>query len=205
MRFSGMVELQEGKMIRLSKTVLATGGVILGAVLLTAAAPRTVHAIAAALVEVTNTASNPVVTQSIGQQAAQSVYLSCYPASGSGNGTCYSVSNGVQSGTPYVVPANESLAVTAVDVYTYVADHEVALGYPACNAGREDAIFVNGGGAILIWEIVDDTSPTHFTYPSGVVFGPSSTLSPSSRHYSPGLDGQCGSDTILVYGYLTAS
>jgi hypothetical protein len=38
-----------------------------------------VHALTAALVQVTNTAANPVVTQGVGAQAAQNVYLQCQP------------------------------------------------------------------------------------------------------------------------------
>jgi hypothetical protein len=48
-------------MIRLRVSALAVGGIVLAAGLLILAAPRTVHAVAAALVQVTNTASNPVV------------------------------------------------------------------------------------------------------------------------------------------------
>jgi hypothetical protein len=191
-------------MIRLSKSVLAVGGVVLAGSLITLMEPKTVHAVAAALVQVTNTAANPVVTQSIGQQAAQSVDLECVPSVIPGNGTCYVVTDGSRGSTPYVVPANQSLVITAVDVYTFVAVNEAVNGEPACNAGREDGVS-SSGGAPLVWEIVNNTSPTHFTYPSGVVFAPSSPVTMSSKHYTAGLDAECGGDQILLYGYLTAS
>src|ERR1700734_2422896 len=178
-------------MFRLPKSVLAVGGAALATVLLILAAPRTVHAVAAALVQVTNSASDPVVTQSIGQQAAQSVDLECVPSVIPGNGTCYVVTDGSRGSTPYVVPANQSLVITAVDVYTFVAVNEAVNGEPACNAGREDGVS-SSGGAPLVWEIVNNTSPTHFTYPSGVVFAPSSPVTMSSKHYTAGLDAECG-------------
>lgn len=191
-------------MIRFSKSVFAVGGVVVAAGLIGFTNPKTVHALAAALVQVTNTASNPVVTQSIGQQAGQSIELACVSGDTSGNGTCYLDTNGLRGSTPYTVPANESLVVTAVDIYTFVAANEAVNGEPACNAGREDGVFTNGG-APLVWELINNTSPTHFTYPSGVAFGPSSALTSSSKYYVAGLTAECGSDQILLYGYLTAN
>jgi hypothetical protein len=192
-------------MIHPSKSAaLAVAGTIVAAGLITLMTPKAVHAVAAALVQVTNTASNPVVTQSIGQQAAQSIDLDCVPSDSPGNGSCYVVTNGFRGSTPYVVPANQSLVITAVDVYTFVADNEAVNGEPACNAGREDAVSTSGGSP-LVWEIVNNTSPTHFTYPSGVVFGPSSPLTSASKYYIAGLTAECGGDQILLYGYLTAS
>jgi len=191
-------------MMRISKSVLAVGGVVLAGGLITVMNPKTVHAVAAALVQVTNTSANPVVTQSIGQQAAQSVYLECVPSVEPGNGTCYLVTNGFRGTTPYVVPGNQSLVITAADVYTFVAVNEAVNGLPTCNAGREDGVSTSDG-AMLVWELVNNTSPTHFTYPSGVVFNPSSPVTMASKHYTAGLDADCGGDQILLYGYLTAS
>lgn len=191
-------------MIHPIRFTLAVAGTLVAAGLTTLMIPKTVHALAAALVQVTNTASNPVVTQSIGQQAAQAVDLECVPSVIPGNGTCYLVTDGSRGSTPYVVPANQSLVITAVDVYTFVAVNEAVNGEPACNAGREDGVS-SSGGTPLVWEIVNNTSSTHFTYPSGVVFAPSSPVTMSSKHYTAGLDAECGGDQILLYGYLTAS
>ncbi|HEY4009495.1 MAG TPA: hypothetical protein VGM11_05045 [Acidobacteriaceae bacterium] len=192
--------------MRISRSVMAVGGVVVAAAAIGFTNPKAVHAVAAALVQVTNTASDPVVTQSVGQQAAQIVSLYCVPNANPVTGSCSLITDTYQGNPAYVVPANESLVVTAVDIYTYILVHEVALGYTACSAGREDGIALSNGGPYrLTWEMVDNTSPTHFTYPSGVVFGPGSTPSPSSRHYNASLDAQCGSDAFLVYGYLTPS
>jgi hypothetical protein len=191
-------------MIRIPKFVLAAGGAVLAAGLITFTNPKTVHAVAAALVQVTNTASNPAVTQSIGQQAAQLVDLECIPSVNSGNGACHLVTNGFADSTPYVVPADQSLVITAADVYTFEADNEAVNGFPQCNAGREDGVSTSHGSP-LTWEIVNNTSPTHFTYPSGVVFGPSAPVTSSSKYYIAGLNAECGVDQILLYGYLTAN
>jgi hypothetical protein len=179
--------------------------VVLAGALITVMNPKTVHAVAAALVEVTNTASNPVVTQSVGQQAGQTIHLVCNAGASSSSGSCYSYVNGVQSSTPYAVPDNQSVVITAVDVYTFEANFETANGYPQCNAGREDALLMNGFEAAAVWEIANSSSPTHFTYPSGVAFPPSSTLVPTFKHYNSALDSTCGEDQLILYGYLTAS
>ena len=55
--------------MRISKSVMAVGGVVVAAGLLTLTNPKTVHAVAAALVQVTNTASNPVVAQGIDRKS----------------------------------------------------------------------------------------------------------------------------------------
>lgn len=191
-------------MIHISRSVAAVGSAMVAAAMIGFTNPKTVHAVTAALVEMTNTASNPVVTQSLGQQAAQYVNLDCVPSGSPGSGPCYIVTNDSRGSTPYVVPANQSLVFTAVDVYTFIADNEAVNGEPVCNAGREDGVSTSGGSP-LVWEIVNNTSPTHFTYPSGVVFGPSSPITSLSKHYTAGLDAECGVDQILVYGYLTAN
>jgi len=103
-------------MLHLSKSALAVGAVVLAGGLITLTNPRTVHAVAAALVQVTNTASNPVVTQSTANQAAQIVHLVCNLDNNSNNQNCTLVSpqsvlsNG---GPPYVVPASESFVINS--------------------------------------------------------------------------------------------
>jgi hypothetical protein len=186
--------------MRVSRSVLAVGGVVLAAGLITFTNPKAVHAVAAALVEVTNTASNPVVTQTVGQQASQNIALICSGSNGASNtGACYILPKDgsvPDVNNPYVVPANESLVVTAADVISPSPDSA------QCNAGRYDGI-ESGDFPTLFWQIVSSSTSLHFTYPSGVVFGPSSALKPITSHYD-GTTG-CGLDEIFVYGYVTAS
>jgi hypothetical protein len=103
-------------MLRLSKSVLAVGGVVLAGALITVMNPKTVHAVAAALVQVTNTASNPVVTQGVGAQAGNMVQLICPLALSQTNFSCFDSTGGVSTNSPYTVPARKSLVITAIDV-----------------------------------------------------------------------------------------
>src|SRR5579863_4422906 len=100
-------------MFKPSKSVLSFGAGALALSVLILAAPRAAHAIAATLVQVTNTPANPAVTQSVGQQASQLVNLLAIGSSG----TQFSrVSPGGLVTFGYTVPANQYLVITAVDL-----------------------------------------------------------------------------------------
>jgi hypothetical protein len=180
-------------MIRLSKSVLAVGGVVLAAGLITFTNPKTVHAVAAALVQVTNTASNPVVTQSTSQQATQLVQLTCNittsgEARGVGSGQCH----GLPTGT---VPSNQSLVVTAVDISL-----TNLLGSCVTGGTYPENLQVEGSSTVAYTWTLSFSGPTfepttHFTYPSGIVFPPNSMLVASE------ISG-CPADFELT-GYLT--
>lgn len=97
------------------------------------AVPRAAHAVAAALVQVTNAASSPVIAQGIGQQATQIVQIECNNWAES-NG-CFAV---LATGIPpfplpssYVVPEGQTLGVNAVDILS-----GAAAGSPATRALR---------------------------------------------------------------------
>jgi hypothetical protein len=188
-------------MFRLPKSVLAVGGAALATVLLILAAPRTVHAVAAALVQVTNTSSNPVVTQSTNQQATQLIELTCNMTAlgktgGSGICNLLSPTNG-QSG--FVVPANQSLVVTTVDIAPNNFEGFCAGGMYG------ESIQVNGSGIVSysrMWIVsysgAGEFGPTtHFTYPTGIVFAPNSALTVTE-------DTGCAANFVLT-GYLTNS
>ena len=98
-------------MNRLSRSVLAVGGVILAGGLITFTTPKTVHALAAALVQVTNTAANPVIDADVTKDPSRIVELLC------SNG-CIQLQpgGGVPAGTTlYTVPAGQSLVITDVE------------------------------------------------------------------------------------------
>jgi hypothetical protein len=97
--------------------------------------PRAAHALAAALVQVTNTASSPVISQGIGNQAAQIVEIQCTYNPGGFPTQCVAVTaTGITpydvGAPPYVVPAGETLVVTAVDLLSGNA----SVSIPACNS-----------------------------------------------------------------------
>ena len=99
-------------MIRLSKSVLAVGGVILAAGLITFTSPKAVHAVvAAALVQVTNTASNPVVNSDATRSPAQIVEIACT------NVSCNAVEPGGSTDfRSYVVPQGQTLVITDIEI-----------------------------------------------------------------------------------------
>jgi hypothetical protein len=186
-------------MIRLSKSALAVGGVVLAGGLITVMNPKTVHAVAAALVEVTNTASNPVVTQGIGQQAAQIVEIGCgsiYPEIYSGCG--FIPPDGlVGSGFGYTVPNGQTLVINAVDVYT-----GTSAGTPCTSSAVASLIIGNASDPTHpreIWLVPAGIGTAHYVYPSGIAIPAGMTLQ--------GVQGYGSSSCILgaaLHGYLTA-
>ena len=191
-------------MLHLSKSALAVGAVVLAGGLITLTNPRTVHAVAAALVQVTNTASNPVVTQSTANQAAQIFHLVCNLDNNSNNQNCTLVSpqsvlsNG---GPPYVVPASESFVINSVDILP--AEGSVQ----GCSFNH--LVYLSLGSAGYAEEWVVNSASQHFTYPSGIVVPSGFEVQATSVVYIPASaeNGPCnpGPDQVDLRGYLTAS
>src|ERR1700733_9240450 len=87
----------------------------------TAPPPVAVHAIAATLVEVTNTPAYPVITQSTNMEAAQLVTLllpvnTDLPPNSGLVAMCQFLLPAGESATPYAVPAGQHLVVTGMDI-----------------------------------------------------------------------------------------
>lgn len=186
-------------MIRLSKSVLAVGGVVLAAGLIGVTNPKTVHALAAALVQVTNTASNPVVTESTDHQAGQLVNLQCDGVSGR---NCFPISSttGNTQGGSFQVPAGKSFVVTAVDITTLSTD-------PQCGGSRNfwlDSTNDSGMTTNLTRWWIGPNGNYHFTYPTGFVIGSGSSVSVDDDNacYSQSL---AYDDFVMVQGYLTVN
>jgi hypothetical protein len=203
-------------MIRLPKFLLPVGVVlILGVFILIA--PRAVHAIAAALVQVTNTASNPVVTQTTGAQATNMIHLQCVFNMSYKNQACFQITpTGVLSyagpDIPYMVPNGSYLVITAADV----APYSNGGATPNCPGQYIATIGNNTNPANPINFLTLTTSnnlvTTHFTYPppSGIVIAPGTGVWALGYVIIPatGQFASCGSSTLDVvdlYGYLTAS
>ena len=177
-------------MIRLPKSVVSFGTVALVAGVVTLAVPRAAHAVAAALVQVTNTAANPAITQSVPSQAAQLVRLFAILSPNTAAGDFFSaLTAGQQESSQYSVPNSQSLVVTAIDVTppagcaTGVFGFKLASGLPIWTASAP-----NTG---------------HFEYPSGIVFSSGTLLSVEFASAS-NTEGNCGQPmTANLYGYLT--
>jgi hypothetical protein len=173
--------------------------------------PRAAHAVAAALVQVANTASNPVITQSISQQAAQIVQIECGYLPGSGIGGqppvllgCVAVpATGVFSyGSPqvYVVPAGETLVVTSVDILS-----GAVAGTPCMSSAfpQMSTEAPAGPASYLVenrkaWIVPAGAGTVQYVYPSGILFSTGTIIE--------GVDSFVGPCTLTVdlHGYLTA-
>jgi len=157
--------------------------------------PRAAHAVAAALVQVANTASNPVIAQGIGQQAAQIVQIEC------AGGGCVAVGppgvlNGIGSST-YVVPEGQTLVVTAVDILSNAAGSG-----SACNSSAFVDVFVivglNGTSGRKSWLVPAGAGTAHYVYPSGILFSSATAIVGVANVTSA-----C-TLTLDMHGYLTA-
>jgi hypothetical protein len=153
--------------------------------------PRAAHAVAAALVQVTNTADNPAITQNAPTQAAQLVLLNATLGPNSGNNAFGSAS--ASNGTVYLVPSDRSLVVTAVD-----------LSPPQCTTAGNFTFTLKGNSQSFSvkWLLfAPNANTSHFEYPSGIVFPPGS---------EPEMDyaviGSCDNvATANLFGYLTSN
>ena len=94
------------------KAVSASGGVFLAALLIAALAPKATRGIAAALVQVANTAANPAMTQDTSKLVSQVVELTCGAATQ--NCTQLLPDAPLQS-TAFTVPTGQTLVVTNVE------------------------------------------------------------------------------------------
>jgi hypothetical protein len=155
--------------------------------------PRAAHAVAAALVEVTNGFSNPVISQSITTAASQQVMLTTQGGgSYSPNSDFFSLyqfspSQGY-SQTACQVPAGQNLVVTDIDI-TNLGTGGSNIHLCASNSGSGP---VNDTEA-------PNPGTTQFHY-HGIVYAAGAPL---FAEYSSLTNGAPA--TIVVYGYLTAN
>jgi hypothetical protein len=164
------------------KPVISYGAVALATAVLLLAAPRAAHAIAATLVQVTNTAANPAITQGTEKQAAQLVDLFAQPSSGE-------FFNVLPTGNfiyGYTIPSNQYLVITGVDVT------------PATCQGSSSVTLVTSGSLEIKSWYVSGGITTHFDYPSGILLAPG--LTPTASFSSTG----CAS-FVQMHGYLTSN
>jgi hypothetical protein len=178
-------------MIRLPKSAVSLSAVVVAAGVLTLAAPRAAHAVAAALVQVTNTSSNPVVAQSTSTMASQLVELFNYTISTAANATVVPFNSVAPDGAyapNYVVPANQSLVITSADLTFY--------GCLSALIGPATANLTLNGYFRAAWN-VSGQSTTQFIYPSGLVLPGGSAVGFSDN--SP-----CAL-TVDLKGYLTSN
>jgi hypothetical protein len=186
---------------KLSLFIAGTVGILILAV------PRAAHAVVATLVQVANPASSPVVTQGIGQQAAQIVEVECgYLALSQIQFGCAGVppagfvADYPAPNSQYTVPAGQTLVVTAVDILS-----GSAAGSP-CTASALASMFtlvpVSPGSQDLVrrkaWIVPAGTGTAHYVYPSGILFASGTSLDSVTNQTTT-----C-TLTLDMHGYLTA-
>lgn len=190
--------------VQFRKSTFSLAALVVAIGALTLALPRAAHAVAAALVQVTNGASNPVITQDIGQQATQMVHLYCTGAPGlvpycsafGSNGAALSANNS------YTVPGNQYLVITSVDLTASYAPFAGASAgpCPATSYATLEATLSAQSFSINSWTLAINAPTTHFVYPPGMTVGPGMQLSGLTTSTSV----KCGV-IAEIYGYLSAN
>jgi hypothetical protein len=188
--------------MQISRTVKAVGGVVLAAVVIGFTNPKAVHAVTAALVQVTNTASNPVVTQSVGPQAGNMVHLQCRVLlEKQVISPCFRVLTDGSTPPAYVVPSGEFLVITGVDLRSEVQ-------WPCPNYFNITLVGTTliRSSTLLHLTTTNSLTTTHFTYSSGVVIPGENNLDLLGTTVTNDDEESCvGYDDVDIYGYLTAS
>jgi hypothetical protein len=173
------------------RLLMGVGAVALTAMLVSLGAPKAVHAVVAALVQVTNTNSNPVPTADVYRSASQLVELTCL------NGAPYpcvlippSGELNLTSPTAWTVPPGMNFVVTDVQINTELEMDNVTGTYFTVTWTPPGSMQARGVG----WSVTDNGESTEFQLSSGVVAVSGSEIT-----------GQFGPDVVgaLVHGYLT--
>jgi hypothetical protein len=171
--------------MEISRAVMAVGGVALAAAI-GFTNPKSVQAVTAALVQVANTASNPVMSSEISRTAAQTICL--YSGlDDAGERTPFQAmipGGGLESGA-YVVPDGENLVITEIDIETGLGGTFQLL--PVTTGP-------SGGSAPVTLRVPADNLTHQFLFPNGIVW-PSGSNFPS--YADPGLREE------TLRGYLT--
>jgi hypothetical protein len=178
------------------KSTLVRTGILMGcsavfAVVLTLAVPREVHAIAAALVQVTNTTANPAVTQDISRQASQIVHLTTLGKANVNPATMTQLYQYIPGGTfgpPYVVPAGQNLVITSIEASVITAGNNYLNLYDNTTIGQREYWYLPNAGLTQL------QFPSGFVYPAG-----------SSVYVYIGGEGSTTQMVVDVHGYLTAN
>jgi len=157
--------------------------------------PRTMHALAAALVQVTNTLANPAITQDSSRAASQIVLLHTPFGSQVPGGQEVAMVQVIptqgDAPTAYVVPSGQNLVLTGVDF-------DVNTASPNTFVDLRHSLSNNGLFADEIFSL-PNAGHQEFRFPSGIVIPAGSSV-----HID---NGNAGASTLqaVVQGYLTAN
>jgi hypothetical protein len=177
------------------KPTLVRTGILVGcatvfSVVLTFAPPREVHALAAALVEVTNTTANPAVNEDISRQASQIVHLTTLGKANVQPATMTQLHQYIPGGTfgpPYVVPAGQNLVITSIEASVFTAGDNFLNLYDNTTIGQRE-----------YWSL-PNVGLTQLQFSSGFVY-------PAGSPVYVYIGGQTTTQMAVdIHGYLTAN
>jgi hypothetical protein len=181
----------------LKRVMMGMGGIATLAALLQVAAPKAVHAITATMVQVTNTASVPAITENVPNLASQIVTLTANISISGGfetGGYFYQVSPlGDQSGTIFLVPEGQSFVVNAIDFEPISPSTHAYLALVNPNTN---------GGFYEVWKPRPDAE-SEYQYPSGIVLG--SGAAPFIGPVATTQGKVSAEFNVYIHGYLTAN
>jgi len=164
---------------------------------LTLSLPRAAHAVVAALVQVSNTAAAPALTQNVPTFASQTVTL--YTDTTPGDFTDITgfaqltPQGGIVSGFNYVTPSNESLVITSIEFIPYTGTGKADLNL----WNTSTSPYQNYEG----WRNMTAGSITNLQFPNGIVVGPNIALGLGAGPLSSTTAGFF----VYLHGYLTAN
>jgi hypothetical protein len=174
-----------GKMRLLKNFLMGVGGLGLLICAGLLVAPTSLRAVAATLVQVTNTAAAPAITQDVSKLSSQSTQFWC-PFSFVG---CFNFP-GVN--TVYTVPAGKTLVITSVD-FAWQGTGAPTGNFYSLFCGTSLTL----DNTVGEWSLTGGAGPLQYTYPSGLTVPGGCTINVSSYQ-------QSNYDTI-VRGYLTSN
>jgi hypothetical protein len=163
---------------------LATAAMV--AVLLALAAPRAVHAVTAALVNVTNTAAGPAIVQSVSQLASQNVFLQAAVAPGDSEVAFRTLPDGSQ--VSFAVPTGQSLILTTIEITPNAGGASFGLIENQSN-----------GSVREFYNLPPGPYTNMFQYPTGIVF----SAGESVKVVNTGITG--AALLFNLRGYLTSN
>lgn len=169
---------------------IGVGCALVFAAVLVLAIPREVHAVAAALVQVTNTSANPAVTEDISREASQIVHLTTLGKAYVANASMTQLHQYIPGGTigpGYVVPAGQNLVITSIEASVFTAGENYLNLYDSTTSGQREYWYMPNVGLTQL------QFPSGFVYPAG-----------SSVYVYIGGQGTTQM-AVDVHGYLTAN
>ena len=182
--------------MRFVKQVLAALGIVVViGIFVALVAPKAAHAVAATLVQVTNSTASPAHSQDVSTTAAQIVEVRCVQAAG-----CAQVLSNGMVGAPgsFSVPGSESFVITSVDIFP-----PTPQSFPVFVTLSQAAplqTYVNREQ----WVIQTNTT-TLFQFPvSGIVLAPQTAIL-VDFNFSNGSGLGLDSYSATLHGYFTSN